>query len=163
MNNKKIILYVLLIIFAVFSFFLSKKINLLKTNEQTDFFLKEAKIREENFYEDEDYKNKIKEELKDKIQITAKEEKEKPKEKIIEKKEERLYYLQVGTFKNKANAENLLENLSDIAKLKIEKSKYNDSYYILLTEDYNKKKLADIDLKIKERFETINPIVKVRY
>jgi cell division protein FtsN len=163
--KKKIFLIGLAIAFAlVFILFISKnhKTNMLKSNETTKYFLKELKIRKGDFFEDEDYKKELREKLdkkpKNKKSEIKVEEKIKEEEKV-----ERLYYLQIGTFKNKANAENLMESLSDIAGLRIEKSKYNENYYVLLTDNYTKKELTDISEKIKEKYKTIKPIVKVRY
>ena len=165
MYRKKIFLLGLAIAFVLFftTFILkSQKINILKTNETTEYFLNEVKIRKDDFYKDEKYKQEVEEELDKRPQ------KEKPKVEVEVKvneeiKNERLYYLQIGTFKNRVNAENLMGSLSDIAGLKIEKSKYNENYYVLLTDNYTKKELSNINEKIKERYKTIKPIVKVRY
>lgn len=165
MYRKKIFLLGLAIAFVLLfaSFILkSQKINISKNNETTEYFLKEIKIRKDDFYKDEKYKKEVEEELEKRPK------KEKPKVEVEVKakeevKNERLYYLQIGTFKNKANAENLMGSLSDIAGLKIEKSKYNENYYVLLTDNYTKKELSNINDKIKERYKSIKPIVKVRY
>ncbi len=150
----------MLVIIAIPSYFTISKykefreLKLKETNE----FLASIEIREKGFYEDSEYEKKIMSDLK---VVKAKEDK---KEKVVKKVEsEKVYYLQIGTFRNKENAQNLMKSLEDLANLKVEKSALNENFYVLLTGDYPQNELKNIEERIKDRYSSLSPIVKVRY
>lgn len=163
MIKKKIfnILLSLVILIVIFLFFLYKYKEF---NKQKQYISKEfsnqIKVRPEDFYKNQEYKDIIVKNLK----LSTID-----KSKIIEKKTDesvenvRLFYLQIGTFRNKENAINLSKKLSHLGKMKIEKSEHNENYFILITEDYPKEDLEKINKEIIAVEKNIKPLVKVRY
>lgn len=75
----------------------------------------------------------------------------------------RLFYLQIGTFRNKDNAVSLGKSLSHLGKMKVEQSAHNSNFFILITEDYTKEEVNKINKAIMDIEENIKPLVKVRY
>lgn len=166
MINKRGVFFLVLIFIILSAAVLSLKEYRSYNNRkksQTEYFLEKLTIRDEHFYLDEDYKDEILasiELIRDDISTGAS---SKVEEVISPETIERLYYLQIGTFRNKTNADNLMKSLRDIARLRIVQSEHNERYYILITEDYKKEDLDSINKEIRNRYKSISPIVKVRY
>lgn len=123
----------------------------------TQEFLSKVKIREDDFYMDDVYREEILSNVKEEIV-----QKDRTSKNTAEQKQ-KFYYLQVGTFSNKENAENLKDTLNNIAVFKVIKSPHNDKYYILISVDYSKDKVDEINKRIKEKYDSLSPIIKVRY
>lgn len=150
----------MILIIAIPSYFAISKYNEFRKlqEKETSEFLATIEIREKGFYEDSEYEKRI---MSDLVVVKAKEDN---KEKVVKKVEsDKVYYLQIGTFRNKENAENLMKSLEDLASLKVEKSALNENFYVLLTGDYPQNELEVIEEKIKDRYSSLSPIVKVRY
>lgn len=150
----------MILIIAIPSYFAISKYNEFRKlqEKETSEFLATIEIREKGFYEDSEYEKRT---MSDLVVVKAKEEN---KEKVVKKVEsDKVYYLQIGTFRNKENAENLMKSLEDLASLKVEKSALNENFYVLLTGDYPQNELEVIEEKIKDRYSSLSPIVKVRY
>ncbi len=150
----------MLIIITIPSYFTILKYSEFKKlkDKETNEFLSTVEIRKKGFYEDSEYEKKIMSNLK---VVKAKED---SKEKVVKKvKSDKVYYLQIGTFRNRENAENLMKSLEDLASLKLEKSSLNENFYVLLTGDYPQEELKKIEEGIKNRYSSLSPIVKVRY
>lgn len=150
----------MIVIIAIPSYFAISKYNEFRKlqEKETSEFLATIEIREKGFYEDIEYEKRT---MSDLVVVKAKEDN---KEKVVKKVEsDKVYYLQIGTFRNKENAENLMKSLEDLASLKVEKSALNENFYVLLTGDYPQNELEVIEEKIKDRYSSLSPIVKVRY
>lgn len=163
MIKKKIlnILLSLVIFIIIFLFFMYKY---KKFNEKKQYISKEfsnqIKVRPEDFYQNNEYKASILKNLEwksiNKTKVIE--------EKIVEVSENtRLFYLQIGTFRNEDNAISLSKKFSHLGKMKVEKSEYNENYFILITDNYSKEKVEKINKEILTMEKNIKPLVKVRY
>lgn len=147
---------------GIFIYLRNIKDNFSKNKTQTtQKIIENLSIRQENFFEDENYIKEYKSRAPFDIE---KKRRDAINSKVKDIMTNKRYVLQIATYSIKENALKTQSRLKQIDNFLVENSRINNKYYIVVSREfYSRVEAEALEIRVTEKFTDLKPLIKLRY